>query len=101
MTALERIKLRIPEETDDVILDDYLETAKSAIMRRRFPYGTDLTEIEPQYVDLQISIAVELYNKRGAEGESSHSENGVNRSYESAGISESLLKDITPMCGVI
>jgi hypothetical protein len=69
-------------------------------MARRFPYGTTLEEVEPRYVDLQLRIAVELYNKQGAEGESAHSENGISRTYESAGISKNLLYEITPMCGV-
>jgi hypothetical protein len=100
MDALERLRIRIPEEKNDLILLDFLETAKSMILARRFPYGTTETEIEPKYADLQLRIAVELYNKQGAEGESAHSENGISRTYESAGVSKSLLNEITPMCGV-
>jgi hypothetical protein len=100
MDNLERLKIRIPEEKNDMILLDYLETAKNIIMARRFPYGTTLEDVEPRYVDLQLRIAVELYEKQGAEGETSHSENGISRTYESAGVSSSLLNEITPMCGV-
>ena len=44
--------------------------------------------------------AVYLLNKRGAEGETAHSENGISRSYESADIPESMLSGIIPFAGV-
>jgi hypothetical protein len=42
-----------------------------------------------------------MFNKRGAEGETAHSENGVSRTYQSANVSEDLLKEITPKAGVV
>ena len=101
MTQLERLKIRIPEEVNDVELEDILESAKAVILSRRFPFGEHPTEIEPKYNDLQIRIAVEMYNKRGVEGQTSHSENGVSRNYASANVSEDLLKEITPKVGVV
>ncbi len=61
----------------------YLNLAKSKILTHRFPYGTDLKEVEEQYEYQQIELAIVLFNQRGVEGESSHNENGVNRSYKS------------------
>ena len=78
-----------------------MESAKAIIMSRRFPFGQVPTEIEERYKDLQIRIAVEMFNKRGAEGETAHSENGISRSYSSAGVSEELLREITPKAGVV
>lgn len=101
MTQLERLKIRITEKTNDVELEDILESAKAVILSRRFPFGDQPAEIEDKYKDLQIRIAVEMYSKRGAEGETSHSENGVSRSYASASVSEDLLKEITPKAGVV
>ena len=101
MTQLERLKIRMPEEVNDVELEDILESAKAVILSRRFPFGEQPTELEPKYMDLQIRIAVEMYNKRGVEGQTSHSENGVSRSYSSASVSEELLREITPKVGVV
>lgn len=101
MTQLERLKIRIPEEVNDVELEDILESAKAVILSRRFPFGEQPTELEPKYMDLQIRIAVEMYNKRGVEGQTSHSENGVSRSYSSSSVSEELLREITPKVGVV
>ena len=101
MTQLERLKIRITEDVTDIELEDILESAKAVILSRRFPFGEQPTEIEERYKDLQIRIAVEMFNKRGAEGETSHSENGVSRTYSSANVSEELLREITPKGGVV
>ena len=101
MTQLERLKIRITEKATDVELEDILESAKAVILSRRFPFGEWPAEIEDKYKDLQIRIAVEMFNKIGAEGETAHSENGVSRSYASASVSEDLLSEITPKAGVV
>lgn len=101
MTQLERLKIRITEKVNDNELEDILESAKAVIQSRRFPFGEQPEELENKYKDLQIRIAVEMFNKRGAEGETAHNENGVSRSYASANVSEDLLKEITPKVGVV
>jgi hypothetical protein len=101
MTPLERLKLRIPENDNELELVDVLESAKAVILSRRYPFGEQPDVIEKKYEDLQVRIAVELYNKRGVEGQTSHSENGVSRSYASANVSEDLLREITPKVGVV
>jgi len=50
---------------------------------------------------LQLEIATYLLNKRGAEGQTAHSENGISRSYESADVPSSMLNQIVPHCGII
>ena len=101
MTQLERLKIRITEKTNDDELEDILESAKAVILSRRFPFSEYPPDIEDKYKDLQIRIAVEMFSKRGAEGELSHSENGVSRSYSSANVSEELLREITPKAGIV
>ena len=99
MSNLERLKLRTGE-ADEAILEDCLESAKNAILARRYPYQ-DWPEVLPvQFEDLQMRLALDLYNKIGAEGELGHSENGVSRTYESSWISEQLLQEVTPLVGV-
>lgn len=99
MTELERMKLRT-NEADENVLNDCLESAKNAILARRYPFS-EWPEILPErFVDLQFRIAMDLYNKIGAEGQLSHSENGVSRTYESSWISEQLLQEVTPLVGV-
>lgn len=101
MTVLERLKVRIPEEPDDGILEEMLESAKSVIMGRRFPYGDWPDELERRYVDLQLRVAEDMYNRIGASGQLTHSENGVSRSWGSEWVSEQLLSEIVPLVGVV
>lgn len=100
MDNLDRLKLRTGGK-DEALLLDCLESAKSAILSRRYPYGEWPEELESRYLDLQFRCAMDLYNKIGAEGETSHSENGVSRGYESSWISESLLQEVTPVVKVV
>lgn len=86
--------------TDEVLLT-YLDIAGQIIIRRAFPFKDNVTEVPHKYNTLQCEIATYLLNKRGAEGETSHSENGISRSYENADIPESMLKSIIPYSGVI
>jgi hypothetical protein len=53
--------------------------------------------VEVVYLNLQVKMAVEMYNKIGAEGQLSHSENGIARTYQTADISNSLLCQVMPM----
>ena len=87
-------------DTEDVLLA-YLDIAGGKIMNRAYPYGTEETEVPARYEFLQCEIAAYLLNKRGAEGQTAHSENGISRSYESADVPESLLGAVTPMVGVL
>lgn len=99
MTILERLKMRTGED-DEQLLSDCLDSARNAILARRFPYKEWPNDVPNQYVDLQFRIAMDLYNKIGAEGQISHSENGVSRSFESSWISEQLLREVVPIVGV-
>lgn len=101
MTQLERLKVRIPEEPDDAILEEMLESAKNIILGLRYPYGEWPTEVEPRYKDLQIRMAEDMYNRIGASGQVSHSENGVSRSWGSEWVSDQLLREVTPYVGVV
>ena len=67
MDNLARLKLRTGEP-DEAILEDCLESAKSAILARRYPYGEWPDELESRYLDLQFRCAMDLYNRIGAEG---------------------------------
>ncbi len=100
MTQLERLKIRIPEEQNDNILEDFLLSSKLRILARRNPFSEikETDELESQYYDLQIRLAVQMYNMQGAEGESSHSENGISRTYESY---DMLLKEVAPKAKVL
>jgi len=87
-------------DTDDV-LSTYLLIAGKKIIARAYPFDNTVTDVPTEYETLQLEIAAYLLNKRGAEGQTSHSENGISRSYENADVPSSMLKAITPNCGVM
>jgi hypothetical protein len=80
----------------------YLSLAEEAVLNRLYPFGCREDKNIPSKYDYKVcEIACYLFNKRGAEGQTAHGENGISRSYESAGIPDSMLKDIVPFVGVI
>ena len=117
MNILERLVLRLTDdhtEPDRAVLLDCIETAKNAILSRRFPYGewptrtvevdgveVEETYVEPRYEDLQFRIAMDLYNRIGLEGQVGSTENGIRRDFDAEWISKQLLNEITPYVGVV
>lgn len=88
------------EEATDALVSVYLEDAKSAILRRRYPFGLPVdADIEPIYEMLQVKLAARYFVRRGGEGEIRHNENGIDRAYGSVN-DEDLLMEVTPFAKV-
>jgi hypothetical protein len=98
---LQLLKAMVGESDTEEVLLTYLNVAGHKIINRAYPYGTEETEVPARYEFLQCEIAAYLLNKRGAEGQLIHSENGISRSYGSADVPEAMLNAVTPMVGVI
>ena len=91
-----------PDTASDELMRHLLWQAEGIVLNRRYPFGTpEGAEITGAYEHIQLQIAVELFAKMGAEGQTAHNENGVNRSYEAADVSPSLLKRIVPVAGSV
>lgn len=103
MTEKEKLAMlkTLSGETDEDILLAFLTLAGQKVIQRAYPYRNDVAEVPDKYSTNQIEIACYLLNKRGAEGETYHSENGINRSYENADVPDSMLARITPFVGVL
>lgn len=95
------LKVMVGISDTDEVLSTYLNIAGNKILAKAYPYNPEITEVPIQYSYLQVEISAYLLNKRGAEGQTSHSENGITRQYENADIPTSMLKAVTPCCGVI
>ncbi len=106
MTQGEMLKLLVPEITDDDI-SVLLELSKGVILNERYPFGeyplNDLGEtfIEDRYKEIQVQMCVEMYNRRGSEGEVQRNENGISRTYDTADISKTLINRIIPKCEIL
>ena len=94
------------DETDEGILEAYLELAGQKILNRMYQFPEfwedyEGLEVPDRYVMTQLNIAVYMLYKRGAEGEVQHIENGIHRNYGSSDVPDGMLKDITPLCKVV
>lgn len=85
----------------DDVLKSYLAIAGQKILNRAYPYNDTVTEVPSRYGYLQCEIATYMLNKRGAEGEVTHNENGISRTYENADVPDSMLSEVIPHCGLI
>lgn len=100
MTQLERLQARTNENCEG-LLEDLLESAKNIILGLRFPYGEWPEELETRYLDLQVRMAEDLYNRIGASGQTGHSENGVSRTWGAEWVSDQLVREVTPYVGIV
>ena len=106
MTDEEKMTLLVAKdnaEESPEALSAALLTSKYAILSRAYPYVTDFSNVEfpSRYDILQVEIANFLLRKTGAEGQTGHVENGIERTYESGDIPLSMLTTVVPRCGVI
>ena len=105
MTNIERLKVRIPEATE-AELEDVLLSAEDVILSRCFVSVSRTSEEDKavaliEHNEKVINAAVVIYNMRGVEGQISHSENGVSRSYADCAGMKPILEGIIPRCDVV
>lgn len=101
---LEKLKRRLKirgfniDDFEDEDLYDEIESSIEAVNSRRHFISTDQKLFEDKYKEIVIRLCICSVAKMGAEGQISHSENGVSRTY--AGASElpnDILKEIVPL----
>jgi hypothetical protein len=100
---IEKLKVLIsPDTASDELLSYLLEQSEGICLNRRYPFGApEGATLSPLHEQIQLRIAVELFTKMGAEGQSQHIENGVTRTWEAGDVSPSLLRQIIPICGSV
>lgn len=88
-----------PDVADTDVLKQELLTARDMILNKMYPFGYEEgVDVPSKYDRLQIKLAIELYSQRGAEGQSSHGENGITRAWPEV---SRILKQIIPHCGSV
>lgn len=95
------LRAMVGSSDDDEVLSVYLKLAGRKILAKAYPYDTTVRNVPAPYSLLQCEIAAYLLNKRGAEGQTSHSENGIVRAYENGDVPTSMLKNVIPCVGVL
>ena len=100
---LERFEVLIsPDNASTELLSFLLDQAEGIVLNQRYPFGPpDGAVVPAAYEHVQLQIAVELFSKMGAEGQTGHNENGVSRTWEAGDVSPSLLRRIVPVAGSV
>ena len=91
MTQLEKMKTKLGisliDVSQDELLNLYLEDVKLDILEL-----THLSEVPEKLLDTQVDIAIIAYNKQGIEGQTTHSEGGISRTF--GDVPDSIMKKI-------
>jgi hypothetical protein len=100
---VERLAVLIsPDTASNELLLFLLDQAEGIILNRRYPFGApEGATLSAFHQQIQLRIAVELFNKMGAEGQTDHDENGIKRTWEAGDVSPSLLRQVIPVCGSV
>lgn len=94
-SKLKSRNINYAEEND---IEEEISDAIDAVNERRRFEPTPSTPFEKKYASLIVKLALASITKYGAEGEKSHSENGIGRTYDTAGeYPEALLSRIVPL----
>ena len=103
MTDTEKLTMlkAMTGEKDESVLSTYLSIAGNKVLKRAYPFDSTVTVVPDRYAYNQVEIAAYLVNKRGTEGETAHSENGISRSYEDGDVPPTLLREIVPCASLI
>lgn len=96
-----KILLGVTEESDVAILTEILNDVIAEVIEAR-KYPSDMTEAEIQedmkkYIPNVKKIAKYDYNQVGVEGQDSHNENGISRSYINRA---DLFEGVMPYCNM-
>lgn len=98
-------QMLLPEIVDEASLLPYIKCAEDLVLAKRYPFGyphdADAISVPSRFEGIQCQIALELWTRRGAEGETAHVENGISRTWAGSVISPTLLKMVTPLVGSV
>lgn len=99
--SIAAIKARLGDDgISTATVDIYLQDAHDAILHRLYPFGVPPdTEFPEEYETLACKLTVRYISRRGAEGEDTHNENGINRGYSTVD-DDDLLCVVTPFAKV-
>ena len=103
MTNIEKQALcreLIPDaDVTDAQVASYLALAEQRIIERLYPFGAVIGAMPSRYDHTQCELAVRMIARRGGEGQTSHSENGISRTWGSEDDAD-ILARVVPYVGV-
>lgn len=103
---LARVKaiLRIDDESEDALIEHYLDMAEQEILAWRYsnanPYNAPM-EIPSAYEMTQVQAVINGYTQSGVEGQILSIENGVHRHFSAGDMIDYIRGHVIPVAGVI
>lgn len=83
-------------------IEVYLTAAEKEILTWRYSLsGNQPTEFPEEFDMVQVWAVVYGYSQAGAEGQSTHSENGVSRTFNYADMNQYIHRNVRPLVGVL
>lgn len=98
MTNEQKIELVqvMSNENDEDKINAMLMLAGSRIIEKAYPFDHDVEDVPPRYHALQCEIASYLISRSDSQGETRHNENGVDITWASDSVPDSMLANVTP-----
>lgn len=97
--------LRLTDNSEDNLLETYLQCAAQEIIYWRYSYVTNgeniPSEVPAEYEMTQVNAVVAGYSIAGAEGEVTHSENGISRTFKYEDMISYIRSHVIPIARVI
>lgn len=98
MLAMLAVMTDLSVDSDEAVLALYSEIAEDLIMRRLYPFGAPEGATLPSSLEVKaLEVAAYMILKRGAEGQTAHKENGVDRTYDARYVPDDMLREVIPM----
>lgn len=82
-------------------VETFLNIAGREIISWRFPDSAGVTEVPSEYEMTQIYAVIAGYTQGGAEGQLSHTENGIGRTFKHADMIDYIRTHVIPYVKVI
>lgn len=109
MTMVEKLDalktlLGVDDTRDDALLIAYLKSAQCELLAWKYGYLPEASrpsEVPACDEQTQIWAVIAGYSQRGAENQSSHSENGISRSFAHSDMVQYIRANTVPVVGVV
>lgn len=94
--------LRIADNSEDDLITTYLNMAKKEILGWRYSHASDApNDVPDEYEMTQVQAVINGYTQSGNEGQSHHSENGTQMTFDFSDMVNYIRKSVIPIARVI
>ena len=96
------LDINAEDTSEDNAISVYLTAAANEIIAWRYSYGTEeVTAVPREYEMTQVWAVVSGYSQGGAEGQTQHDENGINRTFKYADMQAYIRANVIPLCRLV